>query len=109
MEWHRRLRLVLGFPTPYCSAAGSIRRDQDVGFPLAHGGFDVGGGITSGDRDGIGWSDECPVAAVSSSGSLVGLTLTKGFREHAFRSHRSPLRCPRASPPEGSFGLDSTI
>jgi hypothetical protein len=109
MEWHRRLRLVLGFPTPYCSHAGSIRRDQAVGFPPAHGGFGVGGGITSGDHDGIGWSSERPVAAVSSSGSLVGLTPTKGFREHAFRSRRSIPCSPRASPQEGYFGLDSMI
>jgi hypothetical protein len=70
MDGHRRLRIVSGFPTPYCSDAGSIRRDQAINFPPAHGGFDIGGGITSGQRDGIGRSAERPVAPASSPGPM---------------------------------------
>ncbi len=48
------MRLVPGFPTLYCSPAGDVRRDQATDFPLARGGLGVGGGITSGEHDGIG-------------------------------------------------------
>jgi hypothetical protein len=63
MDRHRRLRLVRGFPTLYCSPTGDIRRDQSVRFPPAQGGFGVGGGITLGEREVIGRSAEHPVAA----------------------------------------------
>jgi hypothetical protein len=42
------LRLVCGFPTLYCSPAGSIRRDQAAGFPPAHVEFGGGGGSAMG-------------------------------------------------------------
>jgi hypothetical protein len=68
-----RVRLVCGFPTLYSSHAGSIRRDQTIGFPPTRGGFD-GGGIASGERDGIGRSADRPVASGSSPVPMVGLT-----------------------------------
>jgi hypothetical protein len=109
MDWHRRLRLVSGFPALYCSHAGSIGRDRAAGFPPVHGGFGVGGGITSGEHDWFGRSAERPVASGSSLGPLVGLTPATGLREPAFGPHLSGPRCPPPSPPEGYFGLDSMI
>ena len=53
-------------------------------FPLAHGGFDVDAGITSGERDVSGRSSERPVAPASPPGSLAGLTPATGLREPAF-------------------------
>ena len=77
----KRLRLVRGFPTVYCSPAEDIQREQAIAFPLALGGLGVGGGITSGEQDGIGRSGERPVASGNSPGLMVGLTPAIGLME----------------------------
>ena len=109
MDRHRRLRLVRGFPAPYRSPAGSVRRDQGIDFPLAHGGIGGGGGISSGERDVLGRSSERPVAPATPPGPLTGLTPATGLREAASGSHRTLPRSPHPSPLEGYFGRNSTL